>query len=123
MPQKWDFLTAQFLQTLLPAFSLSTLNSLPCGRKKTKKLVQIESICRKHLYSLPNDKILDWTKFKVIADNKLDVTKIMISLRNRVENTVGIGEDAGYQHFLLSSQCFRKVSSKVSFSGLLKDSM
>ena len=28
----------------------------------------------------------------------------------RVENIVGKGENAGYQHFLLSLQCFQKVS-------------
>ena len=29
-----------------------------------------------------------------------------ISLYDRVENTVGKGENGGYQHFLLFSQCF-----------------
>ena len=33
---------------------------------------------------------------------------MMISLFDRVENTVGIGENAGYQHFLLFPQCFLK---------------
>ena len=34
----------------------------------------------------------------------------------RVENIVGKGENAGYQHFLLFPQCFQKAS----FSGTLK---
>ena len=34
----------------------------------------------------------------------------------RVENIVGKGENAGYQHFLLFPQCFQKAS----LSGLLK---
>ena len=34
-----------------------------------------------------------------------------IALFDRVENTVGIGENAGYQHFLLFPQCFPKLSS------------
>ena len=29
----------------------------------------------------------------------------------RVENIVGKGENAGYQHFLLFPQCFQKYSS------------
>ena len=35
---------------------------------------------------------------------------MMISLYDRVENTVGKGENAGYQHFLLFPQCFPKLS-------------
>ena len=37
----------------------------------------------------------------------------------RVENIVGQGENAGYQHFLLFPQCFQKPS----FSGLLKSGL
>ena len=33
-----------------------------------------------------------------------------ISLFDRIENTVGKGENAGYQHFLLFLQCFPKPS-------------
>ena len=40
----------------------------------------------------------------------------MISVFDSVENIVGIGENAGYQHFLLFPQCFQKAS----FSGLVK---
>ena len=56
--------------------------------------------------SLTNDKILDWSKFKAFADDKFDVAKMMISVLYRVENIVGKGENAGYQHFLLFPQCF-----------------
>ena len=34
-----------------------------------------------------------------------------ISLLDRVENTIGKGENAGYQHFLLFPQGFPKPSS------------
>ena len=34
-----------------------------------------------------------------------------ITLFNTVENTVGKGENAGYQHFLLFPQCFPKLPS------------
>ena len=49
--------------------------------------------------SLPNDKILDMTKLKAFADDKIIVAQIMISVFDRVENIVGKGENAGYQHF------------------------
>ena len=39
-----------------------------------------------------------------------------IFLFDRVENIVGKGENAGYQHFLFFAQCF----PKPSFLGLLK---
>ena len=40
-----------------------------------------------------------------------------ISLYDRVENTVGKGENAGYQHFLLYPQCFQKT---FLYTGSLK---
>ena len=51
------------------------------------------------------------TILKGFADEKLNVVKMMISLLDRVENTVGKGENADYQHFLLFAQCFQKPSS------------
>ena len=53
---------------------------------------------------------LDVTKLKAFADDKLNVAKIMIFLFDRAENTVGKGENASYQHFLLFPQCFPKLS-------------
>ena len=50
--------------------------------------------------SLPDDKILDWSKLKAFADDKLKLAKIMVLVLNRVENIVGKGENAGFQHFL-----------------------
>ena len=61
--------------------------------------------------SLPNGKILDWSKSTAFAENKLNVTGVTIALYDRVENTVGKGENAGNQHFLLFPQCFPKLSS------------
>ena len=62
------------------------------------------------LYPLPNDKILDWSKFKASADDNLKVVKMMIYVFDRVENIAGKGENAAYQHFLLFPQCFQKPS-------------
>ena len=66
--------------------------------------------------SLPNDKILAWSKLEAFADDKYDDFKIMISPFIRLEKTVGEGENAGYQHFLLFSQCF----PKPPFLGVVK---
>ena len=50
----------------------------------------------------PNDKILDQTKLKAFADDKLNVTKMIISVFDRVENIVGKGEIACTSDFSFS---------------------
>ena len=44
---------------------------------------------------LPKDKILNVTKLKAFADDKSNAAKIANSLCDRVENTVGKGENDG----------------------------
>ena len=56
------------------------------------------------------------TKLKAFADDKTNVAQMMISLFDKVENIVGKGENAGFQHFLFFPQYFQKAS----FLGLLK---
>ena len=51
-------------------------------------------------------KIFNLTKLKAFADNKSNDAEVTISLFDRVENTAGKGENAGYQHFFLFPQCF-----------------
>ena len=66
--------------------------------------------------SLPNDKNLDWFIMKAFADNKINENKKMKFCLKRVENIVGKGQNAGYQHFLLFPQCFQKSSISGSFT-------
>ena len=56
--------------------------------------------------SLPNDKILDLSKLKAFSDDNLNVYQKLKFALGRVEDIVGKGENAGYQHFLLFPQCF-----------------
>ena len=65
--------------------------------------------------SLPNDKILDKSNLKDCRWQN-NVTPVTNFVLRRVENIVGKGENAGYQHFLLFPQCFQKAS----LSGLLR---
>ena len=67
--------------------------------------------------SVSQDKISDRFKLKRFADNKIDATEKLKFVLERVENIVGKGENAGYQHFLLFPQCFQKTS----LSGSLKN--
>ena len=52
--------------------------------------------------------MFDVTKLKAIADDKLYVAKVTISVFDRVENAEGKGENADYQHFLPFPQCFSR---------------
>ena len=61
---------------------------------------------------LPNDKFLDWTKFKGFADDKSTFYKTVISVFDRVGNIVEKGENVGYQPFLLFPQCFQRLLSQ-----------
>ena len=56
--------------------------------------------------SLPNGTYLDRSKLKAFADDKIDITKISKFVLISVENIVGKGKNAGYQHFLLFPECF-----------------
>ena len=55
--------------------------------------------------------MFDQSKLKAIADDKINVTQILRFAWERVENIVGKGENAGFQHFLLCPQCFQKTFS------------
>ena len=58
---------------------------------------------------LPDDKILDWSKLKQFADDNFKFEENDRKLSKRVENTVGKGEIARYEQFLLFPQCFQKA--------------
>ena len=47
-----------------------------------------QKTCR-HVNPFPHDNILEQTKIKAFADEKLNVTKMIISVFDRVENIVG----------------------------------
>ena len=80
-------------------------------------MIRAKSIWKRVLWEnvrfnpLPNGKSLDVSKLKAFADDKIKVDKMRNSFFYRVENTVGKGENVGYQHFLLFPQCFPKPSS------------
>ena len=65
--------------------------------------------------SLPNNKLLDQSKFKELADNKINATKKLKFVLGMVENILGKGENAGYKHFLLFPKCFQNPLSSGSF--------
>ena len=58
---------------------------------------------------LPDEKILDWSKLKEIADDILKCIESEKEVSYRVENIVRKGEIACYKQFLLLSQCFLQL--------------
>ena len=54
--------------------------------------------------------ILDKSQLKGFADSNMNVTSKFKFVFARIENIVGKGGNAGYQHFLLSPQFFKKTS-------------
>ena len=54
----------------------------------------------------PKQQILDSSKLKEFADNNSEIDKNASEFSKRVQNTVGKGEIAGYQQFLLFPQSF-----------------
>ena len=97
------FQSCFFLVYKIKKFHFTHISYL-CNLKKLDKEKKWSS-------PFPNDKILEMTKLKAFTDDKLNIAKMIISLFDRVENTVGKGVNAGYQHFLLSPQCFPKPCS------------
>ena len=71
--------------------------------------MELSSASACNFNSLPQDKILDCSKLKPFADDKIKVFKIMIFDFDRVENIVGKGENAGYQHFSFSHNVFKRL--------------
>ena len=83
---------------------------------KFYRLVQSESIsfpdCKSN--TLPNCEIWDLTELKAFADDNINVAQKVKLALGMVENIVRKGENAGYQHFLLFPQCFKKTAFSAS---------
>ena len=57
----------------------------------------------------PKRPILDSSKLKEFADNSFKFDENGRKISKQVENTVGKGEIAPYEQFLLFPQCFQKT--------------
>ena len=57
-------------------------------------------------------KIVDYSNLRAFTDDEIHLTEKLKFVLGRVENILGKGENAGYQHFLLFPGCFQKSLSK-----------
>ena len=72
------------------------------------------------LNTLVNKNILDQSKVKDFADDKINVTRKLNFNLGRVEIIVGKRENAGYQHFYQHFSPFPTVLSKAFFLRVIK---
>ena len=68
---------------------------------------------------LPDNKILDSSKLKDFADDNFKFDRNGRKLSKPVENTVGKGEIARYEQFLLFPQCFQKACFPEASKGVI----
>ena len=64
------------------------------------------------IYPFPNDKFLDCSKLKEIANDNFKFDVMGKKFSRWVKNTVGKGEIARNEQFLLFPQCFQKKKKK-----------
>ena len=65
------------------------------------------------------DTILDQSKLKAFADDKLKVIQKAKFVLDKIENIVGKEENAGYLHFLHFPQCLQKTLTSRSLKSRL----
>ena len=79
--------------------------SVSCSQKMTSLDAQFCEV----LYHFPKRQYLDPSKLRVFADDSFKFDEFGSKFFKRVGNTVGKGEIARYEQFLLFPQCFQKT--------------
>ena len=69
--------------------------------------------------SLPDNKILERSNLKQSADDNFEFDENSRKFTKRVENTVGKGEIARHEQFLLFPQCFEKACFLEASKGVI----
>ena len=91
--------------SLIATFQLSSAASLNLGRSHNGVLgngLKYRNIAISRMFNpLPDDKNLDWSKLKQSADNNFEFDVNSRKFSKLVENTVGKGEIARNEQFLL----------------------
>ena len=70
-------------------------------------------------YPITRQQILDFSKLKEFADDDFKFDENGRQLSKLVENTVGKGEIACYEQFLLFPQCFQKACFPGASKGII----
>ena len=83
------------------------------GDSELRFTIRRLTLVKENTVSLPFPKrqILDTSKLKEFADDNTEFKEMERNFSKRVENTVGKGEIARFEQFLLFLQCFQKGST------------
>ena len=79
----------------------------------------VDPISRLALNPLPDNKILDRSNLKQSADDNFEFDENSRKFSKWAESTVGKGEIARYEQFLLYPQCFQKVCFLEASKGVI----
>ena len=79
----------------------------------------VKSVNPKFFNPLTDDKVLDWSKLKQSADDNFEFVENSKKFFKPVENTVGKGEIARSEQFLLFPQCFQKACFPGASKGVI----
>ena len=90
----------RFSSYLLPVLRLILLSDIPSVTNIFLRTF-LSNYASQPLYPLPDDEILDSSKLKDFADDNFKFDENGRKLSKQVENTVGKGEIARYEQFLL----------------------
>ena len=71
------------------------------------------------MFPITRRQILDSSKLKEFSDNNFKIVENGRKLSKPVENTVGKGEIARYEQFLLFSQCFQNACFPGASKGVI----
>ena len=89
-------------------FQFGPVSNSVIFKNKANKLKECDN--NDILNPLPDDKILDRSNLNQSAGNNFKFDENSRKFSKRVENTVGKGEIARYEQFLLFALCFQKTS-------------
>ena len=81
-------------------------------------LLSVGTACRTNV-PITRPQILDFSKLKEFADDNFKFDENGRKLSKQVENTVGKGEIAHYEQFLLFPQCFQKACFPGASKGVI----
>ena len=112
------FLFCKLPFLLILTFKSSTFSVEIKPKKESDSLFSIHISSKECLVQIhvsfnpfPHDKILGMTKLKEFADDELSVTKMTISVYDRVEKHAGKGEIACTSNFSFSQNVFKRLHS------------
>ena len=105
----------KLLNTSNFSFSCCVVKRLILQKHKNQGLVLVWE----RVKLLPDDKISDRSKLKQSADDNFKFDENSRKFSKLVENTVGKGEIACYEQFLLYPQCFQKACLPRASKGVI----